>query len=579
MTRVGGDRRMRGGGWGALSGMLALPAILATLLVAMGPALSRAESAGPPTLPPPLVTANSVEMCLNSRYSQHTLAKTNAGAQQLSNILWAAGKAPVIGPYRNILVATSAGTYLYNPADHSLSRRSDEVVSEGALAISYETGLAFDAGVSYMPALLASVSLCQSSEAPVASCPKQTKVFFAAQAGPALTSTLTAHSSVPPGQPGWLPDPVTAGNNRLEDVLAHLQYVRGFAQTDLTLPQISQILWAGYGCTAHMSTNGRAGLTVPSAMATYYLTRSIYLVNETGVHRYHDRNPPTSTATRDHRLELLGSAPDSRRPPPAEPPPADARAGLRAAVSALPVAPCYVVLCLDSSYVGQLYAQLETGFVAGNMLIQATALGLGCHFQIVTPAEERGVRTATGIPAAHVPQVIVSVGPVAVVGVLVSVALPGDVRPEINQAVPMTIQFFMPGADVLHDTPAYEFHLAAARPADGNAVVCETPGVAPGAYDVTIFGEHTLMNVKREVAVSEPNTPVDLGMLLAGNANGDDIIDWGDWAILSRSWRMSATQAQYDARADFDANGLINAADLALLAANWLRNSPIEIRP
>ena len=354
------------------------------------------ETAGP--LPPPIATGNFVERCLNSRYSEHGLTGT-ASIQQLSNVLYGAGKAPITGAYRNIYVATQTATYLYDPNSHSLNWYSDEVTNTGAFAISYDRELAFDAGVSYMPAFLASVSFWESAKSAVASCPKGTKVYFGVQEVRGLTSELVAHSSVPEGEPGWLPDPSTTGENSVEVVLGNLNYVDSFAQTDLTLQQISQILWAGYGCTPHTGAYGRAGLTVPSAVARYYLTGTIYLANENGVYRYHNRNPSTDLFTRDHRIEQINSD--------------DVRGSLQSAVSGLPQAPCHVILCLDSSYVAHGYAQLETGFVASNMLIQASAIGLGAHFRNkLTYVEQVIIRTATSIPSSHVPQVVVSIGPI-----------------------------------------------------------------------------------------------------------------------------------------------------------------------
>jgi nitroreductase len=461
--------------------------LLASAVLAMGPALCQAQGVTAGSLPPPVVTRNSVETCLNSRYSQHSLSKTPATAQQIGSILWAAGRAPVAGTYRSIYVATLDGTYLYDPVGHSLARHSNEVTNDGGFAIIYEAQLEFDAGVMFMPALLASVSLGHSTESAVASCPKgigypKTRLIFGVQAVSGLTTQLAAHCSVAQGQPGWLPDPATAADNSLEEVLGHLKYAGSFEPANLMLPQIAQILWAGYGCTAHTTSNGRAGLTVPSAYATYYLSRSIYLVNEEGVRRYQNRDPSTSASTRDHRLEPVGAAPGASRSRSGgenpNPQPVDARAALPAVISGLPKAPCYVVLCLDSANAGQQYAQLEAGFVAGNMLLQASALGLGCHFKPnLTSAEQKSIQTATGIPASHLPQAIVSLG-----------------------------------------------------------------SIAPSAT-------------------------------LEGDANGDNRVDLEDYVILSRAWLSSKSQATYDARADFNHDGLVNVTDLRLLAANWLRSS------
>ena len=529
-------------------------------------------------LPSPIVTDNSVEVCLNSRYSQHSLRGT-ASMQQISNIVWAAGRAPFTGTHRDIYVLTTSATYLYDPNGHSLTWHSNEATNDGAFAIRYESELDFDTGVSFMTALLASVSLCHSSESPVASCPKgigypKARLIFGVQPVSAPTTRLVARSSAAQGDPGWLPDPSTTGDNRLEDVLARLNYVSRFAQTNLTLPQISQVLWAGYGCTDH-TPSGKAGLTVPSAWANYYLTRSIYLVNEDGAYRYHNRNPDTNLSTRDHRLEPL-SASGARR---GSPPPADARAALQAAVSGLPQAPCYVVICLDSSYAGQEYARLETGFAAGNMLLQATALDLGCHFTPTrTSAEQKSIQAATNIPASHLPRVVVSIGPMGV-RVSISVILQGHGRPETGWAVPLTVRFFAPGADVLNDMPAYEFNLTTARSAAGDSAVCEATGLAPGTYDITALGPSTLINLKKSVVIAAPQTSVDLGTLLAGDVNQDGIVDLDDYAVLSTCWQSSKDQVEYHAGADFDRNGLVDAADVSRLAASWLLSSPIEIPP
>ena len=144
-------------------------AVSVFLVSALWAAHCQAQGVTAGSLPAPIVTKNSVETCLNSRYSQHSLSKMPATAQQIGNILWAAGRAPVAGTYRSIYVATLDGTYLYDPASHSLSRYSNEVTNDGGFALLYDAQLEFDAGVMFMPALLASVSLGHSTESAVAS--------------------------------------------------------------------------------------------------------------------------------------------------------------------------------------------------------------------------------------------------------------------------------------------------------------------------------------------------------------------------------------------------------------------------
>jgi hypothetical protein len=260
----------------------------------------------------------------------------------------------------------------------------------------------FDTGVLYMLAILASVSLWKSSEPAVASCPKMTSLYFGVQAGKGLTSELVAHSSVPQTDPGWLPDPSTDGKNSIEEVLANLKYVTRFSPANLTLQQISQILWAGYGCTPHIPMGGaKKGLTVPSAIAEYYLTGTIYLVSQNGVYRYCNRNPSSDLTTRDHRIEPLSSG--------------DVRSGLQSAVSSLPQASCYIIICLGgkalNSAQSKTWALLETGFVGANILAQASALNLGCHFATtLASAEQASIGKVAGIPSAETPQVVISLG-------------------------------------------------------------------------------------------------------------------------------------------------------------------------
>ena len=84
---------------------LALVVCIISLL--LGVSDSPAFSVGAGALPEPIVTGHSVEICLNSRDSEGGLNPGTATDQQISNILWAAGRAPLIGSSRNISVATA----------------------------------------------------------------------------------------------------------------------------------------------------------------------------------------------------------------------------------------------------------------------------------------------------------------------------------------------------------------------------------------------------------------------------------------------------------------------------------------
>ncbi len=90
------------------------------------------------------------------------------------------------------------------------------------------------------------------------------------------------------------------------------------------------------------------------------------MVNRDGVYRYHNRNPSDDLTAGDHRLELIKKG--------------DERDALRSAIIELPNAPLYIVLSLDADDIDKWYARLEAGFMAGNMLLQGVAIGVGCWF-------------------------------------------------------------------------------------------------------------------------------------------------------------------------------------------------------
>jgi hypothetical protein len=102
---------------------------LATAFFILGAACCQAQGIEAGALAPPIVTGNSLELCLNSRYSQHSLRGT-ASVRQLSNVLWAAGRMPCAGSYRDIYAVTPTGTYLYDPNRHALKWHSAEVTGE-----------------------------------------------------------------------------------------------------------------------------------------------------------------------------------------------------------------------------------------------------------------------------------------------------------------------------------------------------------------------------------------------------------------------------------------------------------------
>jgi hypothetical protein len=156
--------------------------------------------------------------------------------------------------------------------------------------------------------------------------------------------------------------------------------------------------------------------------------------------------------------------------------------------------------------------------------------------------------------------------------VSLSMVLQGGSRPDAGWVIPLTVKFFTPGANVLTAAPVYQFTPTTTK--SGTTAVAQVAGITAGNYDITIVSAHTLINVKRNVAISAPGTSLDMGTLLEGNANDDNVLNIQDFGIMAASYGKSSGDAGYDPRADFDRNGRVNIADFGLLAANYGKSAP-----
>ena len=364
------------------------------------------------SLPPPVVHGNSFEIISNSRYSSHSGFTSSLSDTVLSNVLWAMSRVPSFGSsYREIYVATSSNVYLYDTASHVLNvhRAGDHRYADYS---AFEVGIAVErneeAGLAVQAGLLAGDAFWSRGSGIVTSCPMAFAANYAnSNWNPTHTINMVdvfgrmsvtglTDSCVAVSSDSTLPRPNTDAADTFEVLVANLGQDTVFDPAMLSLPAISQLLWAGYGVTPHMPT-GKRGLTVASAVANYYLTQRIYVVTDSAVMRYHNRLPPgTNMSTSDHRLQLVTSG--------------DRRDSIRAACARLPAtAPVYIVACYTDTTTA--WAILETGFVGWQYAMEAEALGLGgCLTAPLTPGERTAIRTALGLPGSEYPIIVFSTG-------------------------------------------------------------------------------------------------------------------------------------------------------------------------
>ena len=159
-----------------------------------------------------------------------------------------------------------------------------------------------------------------------------------------------------------LPEPKLDGSIAVEEALHRCRSVREYQSGELTLAEISQLMWAGQGIT-----DPRGFRTAPSAGALYPLELSL-IVGEvsglaTGVYRYKPK---------EHALWLISKT--------------DLRVSLtRASWQQDIIKDAAALLVISGIYQrttkkygdrGIRYVHMEAGHTAQNIFLQATALGL-----------------------------------------------------------------------------------------------------------------------------------------------------------------------------------------------------------
>lgn len=154
-----------------------------------------------------------------------------------------------------------------------------------------------------------------------------------------------------------LPEPGFKGKMSVEQAISQRRSKRRFTSQDLTLEQISQLLWSAQGITEkYMGFRAAA-----SAGALYPM--EIYLISKDGVFHY---------LPKGHKLEQISQE--------------DLRSGLAASAlgqSSIAQAPVDIVIAavyerVTSRYGlrGRRYTEIEVGHIAQNIHLQAVALGL-----------------------------------------------------------------------------------------------------------------------------------------------------------------------------------------------------------
>lgn len=173
----------------------------------------------------------------------------------------------------------------------------------------------------------------------------------------------------------------------LDEALTNRRTVRELSGPPLTDPQTSQLLWAAQGITP------AGNRTAPSAGATYPI--ELYLLSARGVFHYcPHRHDLEVVSTADARTSLFGDAVGQE--------------SVRDAPAVFVVAAVFNRTGTKYGDRAERYVHIEAGHVAQNLLLQATALGLGAV--PVGSFDDDAVSEILGLPHDHEPLYLLPVG-------------------------------------------------------------------------------------------------------------------------------------------------------------------------
>jgi SagB-type dehydrogenase family enzyme len=238
----------------------------------------------------------------------------------------------------------------------------------------------------------------------------KSSVFRTTAAVAAMSAAVFAAGSLSAQEAGMipLPAPDLTGGAPLTRSLAGRRSVRSFSEASISLQDVAQLLWAAQGVTQEGPTPPgwrsewgawRGGLrTAPSAGALYPL--EIYLVAdrveglEPGLYRYvpvkHALTPVGDCGTR----QLAGAALDQR--------------AVSDAAAVVVVTGVYERTAAKYGERASRYVQIEVGAAGENLLLQATAVGLGAVF--VGAFRDDAVSRVLGLPEDRAPLGLLPVG-------------------------------------------------------------------------------------------------------------------------------------------------------------------------
>jgi SagB-type dehydrogenase family enzyme len=185
-----------------------------------------------------------------------------------------------------------------------------------------------------------------------------------------------------------LPEPRLRGEMSLEEALAQRRSVRSFTEEELTLEEISQLLWAAQGLTADWG-----GRTAPSAGALYPL--EVYVATPRGLYHYEPQGHKVIIESQDDLHPRLWEA-------------GLKQGAIRDAPAVFVITAVYERTARKYGGRAERYVKLEAGHACQNIILQAVALDLGAV--PIGAFYDDQVQAVLSLPSDHQPLYLIPVG-------------------------------------------------------------------------------------------------------------------------------------------------------------------------
>jgi hypothetical protein len=132
-----------------------------------------------------------------------------------------------------------------------------------------------------------------------------------------------------------------------------------------------------------------------------------------------------------------------------------------------------------------------------------------------------------------------------------------------------TVHLHAAGSDPNTDPLAYAWTQTA-----GLTVTLSGSNTADASFTAPAVSTVTQASMTFQVSVNDgnggtANDSVNVRVYLAGDASHNDVVDISDLLAVGAAWGTSQGSPEYDASCDFNNDGLVDAADVLMLADNW----------